>query len=257
MLIKDLINEKMNELSRSEKIIANKIIDGSISPLHHSITQAAQIAGVSISLVNKFCNKIGASGWKTFRSLCFLELRSKNQKASKLLSDEYNLLENTLVDKEKEISKFISSLYSNMNKSEKVIIFANGTTKMIVDTIAYKLNKLDGNIVTYDYTESFIHVNFNNTILFVSISGLNDKISYYQRSYTNKNQFLITFGEDKKFEGTKLSLGIYKNFSKLEKSFPVITDVFMHFILNKLVSKRLEEITLIKKKIINTKLDEL
>lgn len=245
-MVEKIIKQNYSKLSPMEKKVANKILDGQINVLHHSITQAANIAGVSVSLISKFCSKCGFSGWKTLSGIAFASLRtdSTSGEGNLFFSEQYMDLHNFLANKHKHLNLLLKKLNDDIDKSKKVIFFANSNTQKLVEVVAFKLNKLNLNAHVYSFTESSIIISAkNDCVIFVSVSGINSetKIRHYSELFSKcDKQHLITFGNRMNIKNVnQIAIGHYNQFPKYEKSFPIITDGFMLYILNKIVEHQI------------------
>lgn len=241
-MVEKIIKQNYSKLSPMEKRVANKILEGSINVLHHSITQAANIANVSVSLISKFCAKCGFSGWKTLSGIAFASLRTESSidEHNQFFSEQYMELHNFLAKKHKHLSAMLEKLNNDIDKSKKVIFFANSNTQKLVEVVAFKLNKLNVNAHVYSFTESSMIISAkNDCVIFVSVSGINSemKIKHYSELFSKCNkQHLLTFGNRMNIKNVnEIAIGHYNQFPKYKKSFPVITDGFMLYILNKIV----------------------
>lgn len=232
----ELIARNYNRLSKSEKKVADKITNNQINIYQDSIFEAAKIAGVSASLINKFCIKIGVSGWKTLKGIGFLSLTQKREES--FFGYEFNIINNLIDELKHDLDNKINLLHQKITKANQVIIFANGNTKMIAKIFAAKMRQLNLRIDVFDYTTSIVLINEDIFPIFISISGDNKKYQYYLafKKLNRKNSCYITFNEkDYDFHGLQINLGVYNIFSATEKAFPLASDVFLLALLNQIV----------------------
>lgn len=262
MTIYKIIENNYAKLSKSEKLVADKILSDEINVIQHSITQAAQIAGVSVSLINKFCIKCGFSGWKTLQGLFYNSLHEPIKNVAGMFEEDFVALQNIFNLKKNYINAQINKLNNDIQKSKKIVFFANSNTHKLVEVIAFKLNKLGINTTIYSLVESpSIIFSNDDCIIFVSMSGWNSnqKIRQYSEQFKKcKKQYIITFGSAINIKGVNvIALDAYNRFPKQEKSFPIITDVFMLYLLNKLVYYRLNNTEGIIEEIDKIKMSQL
>ena len=63
----DQIREQLDQLSKSERKVAQIILADPESSIHHSIAHLAKLAEVSEPTVNRFCRTMGARGYPDFK----------------------------------------------------------------------------------------------------------------------------------------------------------------------------------------------
>lgn len=229
----------MGQLSPSEKLVGHAILDGKIDPFTDSITQAARKVSVSASLVNKFCYKIGASGWKELKAISIASLSRglSDVKEENRVIDQITLVINSMISNPKYI-KIAENISKRIMKAKRTIVFSNEYTSLITRTFVYKLNKLNINIQNLSFEMSSFAVDPEDHVIFVSISGFQSKIGELIKTLPEENEFsLITLGTSNERKITqKLAFDIFKYLKKEEKSFPMSSDVGLLIALNLIFS---------------------
>lgn len=229
----------IEKLSVGEQRVARMLINGEVDIFSISITQLANKASVTPSMINKMCIKCGMSGWKTLKSFALLDLTKPADfgKSSKIFSSNYFRIQNFLLKKEAHIINELEKILAEMVKVKRVTILANGSTYYLAKTFAEKMNKIGFNIFIYDYNVTGFVFDEHDYVLFLSISGnipfAKDNIKYITH---NAKCSLITFGNRKNnFSGIQLAIGIIEQINSSEKPFPTYIDVLFLKILNHII----------------------
>ena len=90
MILENLVNGE-TKLSKSEKLIALEVLKNPSKVISQSISSLALQAGVSLPTVNRFCKKLGFSGYPAFK----IQVAQETTNTNSMLLDRFNVDKDT------------------------------------------------------------------------------------------------------------------------------------------------------------------
>lgn len=121
-----MIKSVYSSLTKSEKKVANIVLNETENILYASISDFAEMAGVGDTTVLRFCRKINFKGYQGFKMAIAQELAIANTKGIKQLNDEIyeddsldDIMHKTLIIQNKALNDTVELL--NMENVEKSI----------------------------------------------------------------------------------------------------------------------------------------
>src|SRR5699024_9400928 len=141
-------------LSKSEKIVCDKIMGNSEPIINYSVSEAAKQYNVSESSIVRFSKRIGYSGYSQLKYDLLNEFENKNTPIATEGSDlknwfsVYSLMVKNLYtsDMDTEINLIISLL----NKYNKIYTIGLGNTSLAASQLVYSLSKFEKEINLID-----------------------------------------------------------------------------------------------------------
>ena len=252
MLYLEIIKNHYTSLTKSEKNIANALLNREIDVLSVNSLDVAKHVGVSLSLINKFCMKIGLTGWKELKGIAVASLASSTSNlidSKKPIQEKINFLINVLIQSEGLIDKKIDLIVKKIQNSKRVIFVANGATYDLCKLTANKLKRIGYNSYTITFNTGYWTVLEDDYYILSTISGYQKKIKdVLSNKNIEKNSCLITLGKYNKPKILNISLDVYNKLSLREKALPISTDIGFLVILNKILDKLVDEVSLDKYK---------
>ena len=90
MILENLVNGE-TKLSKSEKKIALEVLNNPSKVINQSISSLALQSGVSLPTVNRFCKKLGFSGYPAFK----IQIAQETTNTNSMLLDRFNVDKDT------------------------------------------------------------------------------------------------------------------------------------------------------------------
>ncbi|MGY8806546.1 MAG: MurR/RpiR family transcriptional regulator, partial [Gammaproteobacteria bacterium] len=90
MILENLVNGE-TKLSKSEKLIALEVLKNPSKVISQSISSLALQTGVSLPTVNRFCKKLGFSGYPAFK----IQVAQETTNTNSMLLDRFNVDKDT------------------------------------------------------------------------------------------------------------------------------------------------------------------
>jgi len=90
MILENLVNGE-TKLSKSEKLIALEVLKNPSKVISQSISSLALQSGVSLPTVNRFCKKLGFSGYPAFK----IQVAQETTNTNSMLLDRFNVDKDT------------------------------------------------------------------------------------------------------------------------------------------------------------------
>lgn len=208
----DLIREKYNSFSRSNKKIAKYILKNyDLVPLR-TIMDLKEEIGVSEATISRFPKLLGYKSFSDFqkdfeqytkkRSLSFEEIRNnlKNEDGNFLYNEISNCLDALNALYSKELEEDLKNTSNLLHKSRKIVIFGSRTSRSPALFLYYMLSE------------------FSNSVYF--LENINDDISF-KLDLLGDNDVFIAISYPKY---TKLTFNIIKHLKKQNVKIISITD---------------------------------
>jgi|GEM_PF-6165949 len=183
------IKESYHDLTDTNKLISDVILNNKTSDFNLNITQLAQKSYCSNSAIIKYIKYFGYSSYKVFKA----DLNSASQDNFTSYINSLKLVEDYFNDNPEVIEDFIAQL----ENSNKVYLFAAGQSQISAIDFALKSNKLatdkyifEANMITQKLLISTI--SSNDSIIFISNSGEARELISFCSMIKNDNKILIT-----------------------------------------------------------------
>ena len=115
MILENLVNGE-TKLSKSEKKIALEVLNNPSKVINQSISSLALQSGVSLPTVNRFCKKLGFSGYPAFK----IQIAQETTNTNSMLLDRFNVDKDTPEIVKRVMSDIQSTVVSvgqNLNPS--------------------------------------------------------------------------------------------------------------------------------------------
>ena len=228
--IMDIISSKNISLSKSERIIVEKIKDMDIDLRDLNINEFSQVLELSNSTITRFAQKLGFDG--------FSELRfniSQKPNTNKSISQEiYKNFLNSYKTFDEETVDFIK----NLNSFGKIAVIGIGSSGLCANEFVYKFGEIG--LDNTDYAKEPYSINLlskgltsNDLLIALSLSGENHNLLEGVDIAKKKDaQILAITGNKDSSLAKKASLAIIlppypKHAYKISKVFPIIFSLDM------------------------------
>jgi len=185
-----IIHSLSNSFTKSEKKIADVLLNNLEEAIYYSVTDFAEKAGVGDTSIIRFCRKLGFRGYQDFKIALTQDLTRNQQQAVRTLDNEITLndsigdvirklmnnyhesLKETLsLLKEDQVVKAVDFIES----SNRVIFFGVGVSGLTAMEAKYKFSRIGLNVDAY--LDSHMQVmsaallSKNDTAIAISYSG--------------------------------------------------------------------------------------
>ncbi len=173
-MMMNLIEGIYDSLTKSEKKVANYILENPEDVIHHSIVELSKIVGVGESTVHRFVRKLGYDGYQKFkialaRELSSLERESSGDPLHEIVNEIEEVAKSvkTLVKKE-DIMKAVDMILN----ARKVIFFGVGLSGITAHYGSAKFSMLGIPSFYYNdpHMQVVVAVNLSPDDLVISIS---------------------------------------------------------------------------------------
>lgn len=141
-------------LSKSEKIVCDKIMDDSDPIINFSVSEAAKRYNVSESSIVRFSKRVGYSGYSQLKYDLLHEFENNDSSMVTKESDlenwfsVYSLMVKNLFTPEMETA--INAIISLLNTYDKIYTIGLGNTSLAASQLVYSLNKFEKEINLID-----------------------------------------------------------------------------------------------------------
>lgn len=229
------IKNQLDQLSKSERKVAQAILQDPESSIHHSIATLATLADVSEPTVNRFCRTMGARGYPDFK----LQVAKSLAKGTPFVHRHVEQSDTTASFSSKIFESTISSLrltQQNLDTEalEQAIVHLNHAEKIIFMGLGASAS------VAHDAHNKFLRfdtpVLFSDDILMQRMLAINSKLGdvLVFVSHTGRTKALIEIAELAAETGATV-LGITASPSPLAETCSIVlstqvpedTDVYM------------------------------
>ncbi|MBV7391287.1 MULTISPECIES: MurR/RpiR family transcriptional regulator [Enterococcus] len=156
-----------------------------------TITEAAEIAGVSPSKISKFVKKLGFSGYKEYARF----LSGKELVKQKKMNNEFTRIQDFMENFEEDNAEYIAEL---IDTYDKIILFGYGPTHIALEYFEYKLNyTVDKNIILATQESLIPSLISDKTLLLIfSVAGKFAQFDYlFQEAAKKKAKVLLILEE--------------------------------------------------------------
>lgn len=157
---------QLDRLNDLESQIHEKLSAESKTQPNLTITEAAELTGVSPSKISKFVKKLGFQGYKEY----FRFLTGKELVKQKKISTEFARIQEFIQNFDVETARYLAEL---IKKYDKIILFGYGPTNICMEYFEYKLTyTVDKNIIRATQENMIPSLLTENTLLLVfSVAG--------------------------------------------------------------------------------------
>jgi DNA-binding MurR/RpiR family transcriptional regulator len=206
--IKSIINSKYNSLTRSQRIIADYVVDNFDSIPLKSVSQIAEATSSSVASVVRFSQKIGYKGFLHLRDDISntLESRLKKKEIFSLIDDSQKSKEDilTLIADQDILNINQTSQHidrTNFNNaidlilnSDRVFTLGLGISYLLAEILAYQLNQVAINANNFGHS----HSSFMEQILYTSKNDL--LLAFSFPPYSKETISALEFAKEKKIK---------------------------------------------------------
>lgn len=165
-MLLDSIRTQLDSLSKSEKKVAQSVLDHPALIVTENITALAKSAQVSEPTVVRFCRTLGYDGWHEFKlklaqSLALAlpsttELPAQDDLAADLVNKICSRSINTLLDLRNNLDPVtIQQALDILNRSNKIEFYGQGTSGIIANDAQHKFFR--SGVPTVAYADPAIH----------------------------------------------------------------------------------------------------
>lgn len=155
--------DRLNDLERQIHQTLSKV---SKNKPNLTITEAAELAGVSPSKISKFVKKLGFLGYKEY----FRFLTGKELVKRKKMNSEFARIQDFMENFDPETVTYLAGL---IKKYDKIILFGYGPTNICMEYFEYKLTyTLDKNVICATQPSLIPSLLTENSLLLIfSVAG--------------------------------------------------------------------------------------
>lgn len=183
------INEVKDQLTNSEKKIANYVLENPEKVYNLSTYDLARLSETSPSSVVRFCQRMGFNGFQEFK-IELVKNTTKLENKEKIVYEDVTVddsiaevidkiaIENiTSIKKTKKLldSKEMEKAIKALEKAENVYIFGVGASGIVAMDLQYKLMRINRNAIFYldSHTQmsSAVHISKDDVAIGISYSG--------------------------------------------------------------------------------------
>lgn len=210
MNIKETIKQNIDYLSPQETKVAKFLIDNINSVNKLGLKNISKKLNIQEGVISKTLFKLGFGGFKNFKTLIeeSYYFEKKNIMGEEIMKEFRNRLHED-IDKSLnliDVKKIESIAELIIKEKPKIILFATGKTKIMVETFYFALIELGYHveIASSLYVTKIFDVDYNLVFVF-SLSGKNHRIHRYLNLIKNKKPLrVVGISTNEEFIGKEL-----------------------------------------------------
>lgn len=258
MNIMDKIKNKYDDLSRTQKKIADYILDNQEEACFRPLKKLSDEIGVSEATIIKFSKIVGCDSYFKLKVMLQENLKNIVNKSEKInqcrdhikkdstLSDIIDLENKSLQSAIGEIglSQFLKAS-TIIEQSKKIYVIGEGSCRVVRDHLLFRLKYMGFNaqefVVSNNFQEDIENDKFEKDVLYIvsDLPKYNKKISRFVSYLSGKNIDVIGFSESKEselYKESKVAFVCPSNtvlfFNSITSMIGVVTILLSHIALN-------------------------
>ena len=160
-----MIQSKHSSLTRSEKAVANFVLENISDVLSCTVTELADKVGTSEASVVRFCKSVGFKGYQDFKISAAMDILPPGRHLNpsldptddaetvcqKVFSSEVDVLNETLLMLD---TKALSEAARKMREAERIAFFGSGGSLMVAMDAQHKLLKIGRQVLLHSDADS-------------------------------------------------------------------------------------------------------
>lgn len=244
------ITDTINTFTKSEKILADKIIQMDKKELIYlSITELADLVGVAEATIVRFCHKLDYNGYQDLKLNLSQELSKVKEETDDIPSNVASDMISAINESKEAIDlEVVKGIAEAVVKAKKVYLFSLGNSYISATALRYALIKIGINVIEEmdSHIQTFLSANTtsDDLAIFISVSGsTKDLISIARNVKKNKTPIVAITNH---FKSPLIHLSDYALFSArheaANKAGSITTIVSQQYMVSVLIDTIIEQL---------------
>ncbi|WP_353949072.1 MurR/RpiR family transcriptional regulator [Sporolactobacillus sp. Y61] len=186
------IQERMNDLSRSEKKIGAYVLEHPADAVNHSTNELAQMIGVSPATIVRFCRSIGLSGFSQLKVRLYAEsmgvmdqslytdIEPEEQTGEIAEKLAFRFQQSIAQTKELMDSPSMNSFSDLIDQKRVIYVYGLGASRVVAEDLAHKFSRIGKAVMSYSdhhlLASALINADPDCMLVAISNSGETDEV---------------------------------------------------------------------------------